>query len=100
MEFSSISDATSVPPLWAATHRVHHRHADLPDDPHSPRTRSFRYAFASWLWDRRNSDTDFDTIRHLPAVTAVLAGVALVNSTGHLPALPGDFGDSTRPTSR
>ena len=50
------------PLWWAARHRVHHRHADSAADPHSPNAESFSYAFASWLWDRRNSDTDLDAI--------------------------------------
>ena len=127
------------PLWWAAKHRVHHRNTESPDDPHSPQSRSFHYAFLTWLWDRRNSDTDLDAIPdyarfpelrwinkyyavpfyggaallvvagHLgwlgPAidggeallwgfflpVTAVLAGVALVNSTCHMPQLPGGF---------
>ena len=29
------------PLWWSANHRQHHRHADTPEDPHSPRTNSF-----------------------------------------------------------
>jgi stearoyl-CoA desaturase (delta-9 desaturase) len=127
------------PLWWAATHRVHHQNADEPGDPHSPQTRSFGYSFVAWLWDRRNSDTDLDTIPdyarfpelrcinkyyalpfyggaallvfagHLGwlgtgvdggaallwgfflPVTATLAGVALVNSTAHMPGPLGGF---------
>jgi len=50
------------PLWWAAIHRVHHRHADSPLDPHSPTRASFGHAFVGWLWDRRNADTDLDTI--------------------------------------
>jgi stearoyl-CoA desaturase (delta-9 desaturase) len=50
------------PLWWAAIHRAHHQNADLPADPHSPQSYSFRYAFASWFWDRRNGDTNLDTI--------------------------------------
>ena len=50
------------PLWWAAAHRVHHRNADDVNDPHSPRTQTFRHAFAAWLWDARHSDTDLDLI--------------------------------------
>jgi len=50
------------PLWWAAAHRVHHRHADDTNDPHSPRMGRFRHAFAGWLWDDRNSHTDLDVV--------------------------------------
>ncbi|MEO8136025.1 MAG: acyl-CoA desaturase [Betaproteobacteria bacterium] len=127
------------PLWWAARHRVHHRTTDTPGDPHSPNANSFGYAFISWLWNPRNSNTDLDSIPDyarfpemrwinqyyaLPfyggglllmlaahwgwlgseitaggallwgfflPVTATLLGVALVNSTCHLPRLPGGY---------
>ena len=127
------------PLWWAAAHRVHHRHADDANDPHSPRMGTFRHAFVGWLWDDRNSHTDLDVVPDyarfrelrwinknyaLPfyggagllmlagdrgwlgsdvtagaallwgfflPVTAVLAVVALVNTAGHMPQLPGGF---------
>ena len=127
------------PLWWASKHRLHHRAADLDDDPHSPNTHSFRYAFIEWLWDRRSADTDLDAIPDyahfaelrwinqyyavpfyggaallmlaafagwlgpeitagaallwgfLLPVTAVLLGVALVNSLCHRPDVPGGF---------
>jgi stearoyl-CoA desaturase (delta-9 desaturase) len=50
------------PLWWAAKHRVHHKHADSPGDPHSPNANSSAYAFAAWLWDRQSGDTNLDTI--------------------------------------
>lgn len=127
------------PLWWASKHRIHHRNADLPADPHSPIASTFAYAFITWLWDPRNSDTNLDTIPDyacfpeirwinqyyaLPfygggallvlaahwgwlgpditaggallwgfflPVTAALLGVALVNSTCHMPGLPGGY---------
>ena len=127
------------PLWWASIHRVHHRHADSPLDPHSPARGSFGHAFIAWLWDRRNADTNLDAIPDfaryrelrwlnrnyaLPfyaggallaaaghfgwlgdgitagsallwgffcPVTAVLAGVALVNSSAHFPRWRGGF---------
>lgn len=34
---------------WAAAHRYHHAHADLPGDLHSPNERSLWYAHMGWL---------------------------------------------------
>jgi len=35
---------------WAAAHRFHHAHADLPDDLHSPSERGLWYAHIGWLF--------------------------------------------------
>ena len=35
---------------WAAAHRYHHAHADLPTDLHSPHERSLWYAHMGWLF--------------------------------------------------
>jgi stearoyl-CoA desaturase (delta-9 desaturase) len=37
------------PLWWAAHHRVHHRHSDTPDDPHSPHETSFWWAHLGWV---------------------------------------------------
>jgi stearoyl-CoA desaturase (delta-9 desaturase) len=42
-----------TPARWVATHRMHHRHADEPEDPHSP-VDGFGWAHIGWLF-RRNS---------------------------------------------
>jgi stearoyl-CoA desaturase (delta-9 desaturase) len=36
------------PMAWVATHRMHHRHSDQPDDPHSPRT-GFFWSHMGWF---------------------------------------------------
>src|SRR3954453_1576373 len=38
------------PLWWAAIHRRHHRHADGPDDPHSPVRGSFFWAYGGWMF--------------------------------------------------
>ncbi len=50
------------PLWWAATHRAHHRFADLPADPHSPRAKGFLHAHARWLTDGRWLSTDLDVV--------------------------------------
>jgi stearoyl-CoA desaturase (delta-9 desaturase) len=50
------------PLWWAAMHRVHHKHADSPGDPHSPNANSFAYAFVAWLWDPQSGDTNLDIV--------------------------------------
>jgi stearoyl-CoA desaturase (delta-9 desaturase) len=50
------------PLWWAAKHRVHHQHADSPEDPHSPNANSFAYAFVAWLWDPQSGDTNLDML--------------------------------------
>jgi stearoyl-CoA desaturase (delta-9 desaturase) len=45
------------PLWWAETHRRHHRHADTPEDIHSPRYQGFLYAHSGWFLDKANSET-------------------------------------------
>jgi stearoyl-CoA desaturase (delta-9 desaturase) len=38
------------PLWWALYHRLHHRHADRPGDPHSPHQGGFWWAYCGWLF--------------------------------------------------
>jgi stearoyl-CoA desaturase (delta-9 desaturase) len=40
------------PLWWAIHHRLHHRHSDTPDDPHSPVVDGFWYGHVGWLFAR------------------------------------------------
>ncbi len=40
------------PIWWASVHRRHHKHADGPDDPHSPGKHGFWYSHVGWVFDR------------------------------------------------
>jgi stearoyl-CoA desaturase (delta-9 desaturase) len=77
---------------WAAKHRHHHRHADTPDDVHSPRQRGFLYAHVGWIFTPQHDQTDpaaipdlarypelrwLNTHRYVPAF-ALAAGTLLV----------------------
>jgi len=53
------------PLWWADTHRRHHRHADSPDDLHSPHHRGFLYAHSGWFLDKAHSHTDFARVADL-----------------------------------
>jgi fatty-acid desaturase len=37
---------------WVRDHSIHHRHSDLPSDPHSPRQHGFFAAHVGWLWKK------------------------------------------------
>ena len=50
---------------WAAHHRGHHRFADKPGDPHSPRLHGLAYAHVGWILDGRNDETEVDRIEDL-----------------------------------
>jgi stearoyl-CoA desaturase (Delta-9 desaturase) len=57
--------ATQRGPLWwAAHHRQHHRHADGPEDPHSPR-RGFWWSHVGWFLSRRHFATDLEQVPDL-----------------------------------
>jgi len=46
------------PLWWADTHRCHHRHADTPEDIHSPHYQGFLYAHSGWFLNEANRTTD------------------------------------------
>ncbi len=46
------------PLWWAAHHRKHHRHADEPQDVHSPHVHSFLWSHMGWVTSRANFATD------------------------------------------
>ena len=57
--------ATQRGPLWwAAHHRQHHRHADSPNDPHSP-SEGFWWSHMGWFLSRRHFATDLDQVPDL-----------------------------------
>lgn len=51
------------PLWWAAHHRKHHRHADTPDDVHSPRQHGFWWSHMGWITSPENFPTD---LRQVP----------------------------------
>ncbi|RRU23915.1 acyl-CoA desaturase [Stenotrophomonas sp. 278] len=53
------------PLWWAAHHRHHHRHADRPQDPHSPRHGGFWRSHMGWFLTREAFVTDFSRIPDL-----------------------------------
>lgn len=46
------------PLWWAQTHRQHHRHADTPEDIHSPRHQGFIYSHCGWFLAHAHRDVD------------------------------------------
>jgi stearoyl-CoA desaturase (Delta-9 desaturase) len=57
--------AQQGPLWWAAQHRRHHKFADTPQDPHSPRQRGFRWAHVSWILSGQYKATDYDLVHDL-----------------------------------
>lgn len=53
------------PLWWAAHHRHHHRHADQPQDPHSPREVGFWRSHMGWFLTREAFATDLTRIPDL-----------------------------------
>ena len=52
------TSCTQKGPLWwAANHRLHHKHSDGPEDPHSPHQHGFFWSHIGWITDRRNFPT-------------------------------------------
>jgi stearoyl-CoA desaturase (delta-9 desaturase) len=54
------------PLWWAALHRHHHRHADTPDDVHSP-DKGFWWSYGGWLLCGRYAVTRYDRVHDLAA---------------------------------
>jgi len=53
------------PLWWAQTHREHHRHADTPDDIHSPYYQGFIYSHCGWFLDEKHRKADLSQVRDL-----------------------------------
>jgi stearoyl-CoA desaturase (delta-9 desaturase) len=51
------------PLWWAAHHRQHHRSADTPDDPHSPRARGWWWAHVGWVLAADYNATNWRAVR-------------------------------------
>jgi stearoyl-CoA desaturase (Delta-9 desaturase) len=54
-----------APLWWAQTHREHHRHADTPEDIHSPRYQGFIYSHCGWFLDNNHRGVDLSKVRDL-----------------------------------
>lgn len=63
LAFLAMSSSQRGALWWAAHHRHHHRASDQPNDLHSPRQSGLLYAHVGWLFNARNSATDFDGIK-------------------------------------
>ncbi len=50
---------------WAAKHRDHHLHSDMPQDVHSPRQKGFVYAHLGWIFARKHDVTEFSKVKDL-----------------------------------
>jgi fatty-acid desaturase len=48
--FFAVFNGCGDPANWAATHRLHHRHVDTPQDVSSPKVGGFFWAHLRWLW--------------------------------------------------
>jgi stearoyl-CoA desaturase (Delta-9 desaturase) len=60
------ASAAQLGPLWwVGHHRLHHRHADAEDDPHSPAVRGLGWAHAGWLLCRKHMRTPLEAVRDL-----------------------------------
>ncbi len=52
------------PLWWAAIHRHHHKHADMPEDAHSPVRGGFLWAYAGWMFATLE-EPDWRTVKDL-----------------------------------
>jgi len=50
------------PLWWASHHRLHHRHSDTPDDPHSPLVTSFWWSHVGWILSDEHVHTPIEEI--------------------------------------
>jgi len=53
------------PIWWASWHRRHHRFADQPADPHSPKERGLWHAHIGWFFDGSHEVPDLTNVRDL-----------------------------------
>jgi stearoyl-CoA desaturase (delta-9 desaturase) len=75
--------ATQKGPLWwAGNHRIHHKHADRPEDLHSP-AHGFYHAHVGWIFEARWDTTPLDRI----ADFARYPELVWLNRNHHVPAV-------------
>jgi len=67
---------------WAAIHRHHHLHSDTEQDVHSPRHHGFLYSHVGWIFNPRNSEPDYGTVKDLTKYPELV----WLNRTGYWPA--------------
>lgn len=65
MAFLAQSSAQKGVLWWAAQHRLHHRHADLATDQHSPMNRGFWWSHVGWILSDAHDDFDPALVRDL-----------------------------------
>jgi stearoyl-CoA desaturase (delta-9 desaturase) len=53
------------PLWWAAHHRRHHRCADGPDDPHSPKEHGLLWSHVGWITSKKHFATDVELVPDL-----------------------------------
>jgi stearoyl-CoA desaturase (delta-9 desaturase) len=59
------TSAQKGPLWWAAHHRAHHKHSDMPEDVHSAKLRGFWWAHVGWILVRRYVPTEMDRVKDL-----------------------------------
>ncbi|MGK7389213.1 MAG: acyl-CoA desaturase [Candidatus Cyclobacteriaceae bacterium M2_1C_046] len=47
---------------WASHHRIHHRHSDTPEDPHSMKLYGFWYSHMGWIASNKHKHTELKVI--------------------------------------
>lgn len=47
---------------WASHHRIHHRHSDTPEDPHSMKLYGFWYSHMGWIASSKHKHTELKVI--------------------------------------
>ena len=63
------ASAAQLGPLWwTAHHRLHHRHADSEQDPHSPHVRSLWWAHVGWLLCRKHARAPLEAVPDLQRI--------------------------------
>lgn len=67
---------------WAAVHRHHHLHSDTEHDVHSPRHQGFMYSHVGWIFNPKNWEPDYGTVKDLTKYPELV----WLNRTGYFPA--------------
>ncbi len=50
---------------WSANHRIHHKHSDTPEDPHSMKQYGFWFSHIGWIMVPDFEDTRYDLVKDL-----------------------------------
>ncbi|MEK2647106.1 acyl-CoA desaturase [Bdellovibrio sp. BCCA] len=72
MAFWGTTSGHKGPLSWATSHRIHHKYAEKPGDPHSPKVLGFGRAYIGWLLQEDALPTDMTLMKDFSSYPEII----------------------------